>query len=227
MKEGKGKQIRRSREVSPAPLNISSSITSALRSRSRTVQEGTPSASVSTTDPRLLPSIEPSDDDDHYHEALGTPADTDRKPPAIMPPPNNDIEAPDLSHPTIVAAIQAAVQQGIQAGLAQAAATPPPAIASNDKAIQAAVRQALAAQASLSPSPADVSRRALTADLQSDAHTYIPDVSNPTPAIAKHKIRFPKTQFANHNGEVEYDSWKMEMKLCLEDYSGNFIDRKE
>ncbi len=43
------------------------------------------------------------------------------------------------------------------------------------------------------------------------------------PAVYPNKIKYPRLCFTDHKGEIEYDAWKMDMKLFIEEYSGNFV----
>jgi hypothetical protein len=96
-------------------------------------------------------------------------------------------------------------------------------------AVTAAVSAALAAQAA-SPTPAgrtptpvsDRQSRALTADLQPSEDYYLPKLDQSTPAVDASKVKYPRLAFSDHKGDVEYDAWKMDMKLFIEEYSGNF-----
>lgn len=79
---------------------------------------------------------------------------------------------------------------------------------------------------SFSPFPHDADKdrntRALTADLMPAVGYYFPVIDPTIRAVEPSKIKYPRTPFSNHKGEIEYDAWKMEMKLFLEEYSGNF-----
>lgn len=85
---------------------------------------------------------------------------------------------------------------------------------------------------SASPSPAEPANkaqeypRALTADLQPATDYYLPNVRNDIPAVDPSKIKYPHTCFSDHKGEIEYDAWKMRMKLFIQQYPGNFITGK-
>lgn len=88
-------------------------------------------------------------------------------------------------------------------------------------AIQAAVAAALVANTLPPPDPRR-QQRSLTADLQPATDYYLP---KPTPGgspVDPSKIKYPRDRFSNHKGEVEYDSWKMVMKLFIEEYPANF-----
>lgn len=86
-----------------------------------------------------------------------------------------------------------------------------------EEAIRQAVQLALAGD--------DVPRnasRALTADLQPSDGYFLPKLDPSVKEVAAHKIHYPRTPFTDHKGEIEYDAWKIEMKLFIEEYSGNF-----
>jgi hypothetical protein len=97
-------------------------------------------------------------------------------------------------------------------------------------AVAAAVKQALdqyalnnPRQETRTPSPQnDRSVRALTADLQPTTDYYLPKLDNSVQAIEPSKVKYPRIPFSDHKGDIEYDAWKMEMKLFIEEYSGNF-----
>lgn len=86
-----------------------------------------------------------------------------------------------------------------------------------DAMIKAAVTAALDADAAASRHG-----RALTADLQPPAGHYIPVLDPTITMVEEHKVKYPRLHFSDHDSEVEYDSWKMDMKLFIEAYSGNF-----
>ena len=90
-------------------------------------------------------------------------------------------------------------------------------------AIAEAVRVALAANAT--PPPNDQRhQRSLTADLQPSTDYYLPKLVSGGKPVEPTKIKYPQVYFSNHKGDVEYDAWKMEMKLFIEEYSANFQD---
>lgn len=64
--------------------------------------------------------------------------------------------------------------------------------------------------------------RALTADLMPPTNYYLPVLDLSVLPAEPSKIRYPRIPFSDHKGEIEYDSWKMVMKLFIEEYSGNF-----
>ena len=99
--------------------------------------------------------------------------------------------------------------------------------------IQAAVASALAANGAAQASRAGVedadvashpATRALTADLQPSPDYFLPRLRPGIPAVKEDKIRYPHLHFTDHNGDIEYDAWKMDMKLFIQKYSGNFVD---
>jgi len=100
-----------------------------------------------------------------------------------------------------------------------------------DSAVAAAVTQALTQyardnprQETRTPSPShDRSVRALTADLQPTADYYLPKLNLAIPAVEPNKVKYPRTPFSDHKGDIEYDAWKMDMKLFIQKYSGNFV----
>ncbi|EKD19704.1 hypothetical protein MBM_01656 [Drepanopeziza brunnea f. sp. 'multigermtubi' MB_m1] len=108
----------------------------------------------------------------------------------------------------------------------QEMSAPPPAFTAAqqeviNKAILAAVAQALAMQAQ-QPQPA-VQPATLAADLQPTPEYFLPVLDSSVPIVEHSKVKWPRSQFSDHRGNVEYDAWKMDMKLFLEEYSGNFI----
>lgn len=64
--------------------------------------------------------------------------------------------------------------------------------------------------------------RALTADLMPAPDYYLPVLRRGVPAVDLSKLKYPNTRFSDHKGEIEYDSWKMRMKLFIQQHSGNF-----
>jgi len=64
--------------------------------------------------------------------------------------------------------------------------------------------------------------RSLTADLLPPTDYYLPVIDNSVAAVEPSKVRYPTLKFSDHRGDVEYDAWKMDMKLFFEEYSGNF-----
>lgn len=108
----------------------------------------------------------------------------------------------DLDSPLVQAAIQAAVQQALAAANLQNNTPSPQCIPSD------------------SP-PRD--HRSLTADLRPNRARYVPQ--HPTPVIghspSNDRVYYPD-KFSDHEGEVEYDAWKMDMKLLLEEHAFKF-----
>lgn len=97
------------------------------------------------------------------------------------------------------------------------------------KAIQDAITVALAAAAPAqtplprSPSPQDNrGSRSLTADLQPAPDYYLPILDQSVTPVEASKVKYPRLAFSDHKGDIEYDAWKMDMKLFIEEYSGNF-----
>ena len=92
-------------------------------------------------------------------------------------------------------------------------------LAAINEMLKTAVVSALAVEAT-----EDAARksRALTADLQPAVDHYLPKIDNSVKPVDSHKIRYPRLLFTDHNGEIEYNAWKMDMKLFIEEFSGNF-----
>lgn len=88
-----------------------------------------------------------------------------------------------------------------------------------DEMIQRAVQATIATITKETPRQTS---RALTADLQPTPDYYLPQIDQSIRSVEPSKVRYPRVPFSDHKGEIEYDAWKMEMKLFMEDYSGNF-----
>lgn len=71
------------------------------------------------------------------------------------------------------------------------------------------------------------SLRALTADLMPTEDYYLPVPQTGVRRIEPSKVRYPRIPFSDHKGEIEYDAWKMDMKLFIEEYYGNFTTGTE
>src|ERR1700712_976944 len=87
------------------------------------------------------------------------------------------------------------------------------------------------AMASLRPPPAESvntparsQSRALTADLQPIPDYYVPVLDPSILRVEPSKVKYPRHAFSDHQGEVQYDAWKMDMKLFIEEFSGNFTN---
>ena len=93
---------------------------------------------------------------------------------------------------------------------------------------QATIGQIVAAalansQSSKSPTTeARTTPRALTADLQPSVDYYLPVLDPLIAAVESHRVKYPRSVFTDHLGDIGYDAWKMEMKLFFEEFSGNF-----
>ena len=93
-----------------------------------------------------------------------------------------------------------------------------------ERSIATAVARAIAAN---SPSPeATPVPRALTADLQPSVDYYLPRLDRTIAAVEANKIKYPRLIFTDLKGDIDYDAWKMDMKLFIEEYSGNFTQGK-
>lgn len=57
--------------------------------------------------------------------------------------------------------------------------------------------------------------RALTADLQPTDDYYLPKLNPAIPAIEPNKVKYPRTPFSDYEGEIEYNTWKMDIKLFI------------
>ncbi|EKD17285.1 hypothetical protein MBM_04862 [Drepanopeziza brunnea f. sp. 'multigermtubi' MB_m1] len=98
-----------------------------------------------------------------------------------------------------------------------------------NQSILAAIEKALALYAAEPAKPAIVQPQhthiASAADLQPmpEYYRYLPILDPSVPLVEHNKVKWPRSQFSDHRGDVEYDAWKMDMKLFLEDYSSNFL----
>lgn len=87
-------------------------------------------------------------------------------------------------------------------------------------AILTAISEAVAA--ALATGTPGRSSRALTADLQPPVGHFLPVLDSRIKAVDANKVKYPRLVFTDHQGEIDYDAWKMDMKLFIEEYSGNF-----
>lgn len=114
----------------------------------------------------------------------------------------------------------------------------------NQKAISKAVADALATarpsdsrcsdspslerEGSRNPEAAkDRQSRALTADLVPPIDYYLPVLRSGIPAVDPSKVKYPKIFFSDHKGPIQYEAWKMDMKLCIQKFSGNFANDED
>jgi hypothetical protein len=196
----------KSREVSPLPESASSRLFG-LRARPR----NEPASSSTTFHSPLLPSTEqpddelntieidtpdPREDHDHFEDAAETPTV-----PAIMfPAPNNPpFSLADLQRviqEAVATALPAAVDEALQdRGVGQ---NIPHSRGSSAGYVQSTLRPRQSASVPRSPSPG-----AATPARDSSSSSY--------------KIRYPKYPFADNRGDVNYESWKLEIMILIEE----------
>lgn len=90
------------------------------------------------------------------------------------------------------------------------------------EAVNTAVAAALAAaRQSRTPSPPN-NARALTADLMPPTGYFLPVINQEIAIVETSKVRWPKSIFSDHKGDIRYADWKLDMKFFIEEYSGNF-----
>ena len=94
-----------------------------------------------------------------------------------------------------------------------------------DDIVKQAVATALAASSAVQATQSPT--RALTADLMPADDYFLPETNNGVPPVQNHQVKYPRQVFTDHDGEIDYDSWKMEMKMFVEEYSGNFQTGKQ
>ncbi|KAG9243952.1 hypothetical protein BJ878DRAFT_480632 [Calycina marina] len=157
----------------------------------------------------LLPTIEDQNTEDEFTDAM-----VDNNPPPGAVSFTAEQEA------ILDQRIAAAAASAVRAALATRS-PPAPAPAPRPTPSQSQPRQTTP---TLEP---ERSRRVMTADLQPLAGYYVPHIQPGSTTVKSHKVRYPRIAFSDHQGEIQNDSWKMDMKLFLEDYPGNFYTGDE